>query len=95
MSDRYQPIDCALYDHFELACLYHYDVQLELRDGSTVEGRCIDTDIQPDKSEWLICKTQYQYTKIRLDCINRMKALTPNARFDEVTKSEFDKTVGV
>lgn len=84
MSRRYQPIDCALHDNFELACLYHYRVKLDLRDNSSVEGKCINTEIHPDKSEWLVFKTQHQYTKIRLDFITRMYSLTPGSKFSVI-----------
>lgn len=84
MSNRYQPINCAVHDYFELACVYHYDVKLDLLDESTVEGKCINTETHPDKSEWLVCKTRYQYTKIRLDFITRMKSITPGASFSVI-----------
>ncbi|WP_428459009.1 Rho-binding antiterminator [Photobacterium makurazakiensis] len=84
MSNRYQPIDCNLHDYFELACLYHYDVKLDLQDESSLEGRCINTETQKDKSEWLIFKTEYQYTKIRLDFILQMSSKTPGAKFSVI-----------
>ncbi|MGF1716268.1 Rho-binding antiterminator [Photobacterium chitinilyticum] len=84
MTHRYQPIDCALHDCFEMACVYHYQVKLDLRDESSVEGKCITTETHPDKSEWLVFKTEYQYTKIRLDFIERMSAITPGARFSVI-----------
>ncbi|PSW21914.1 transcriptional antiterminator [Photobacterium sanctipauli] len=84
MSNRYQPIDCHLYDYFEIACMYHYDVKLDLLDDSTLEGKCINTETQPDKSEWLIFKTEFQYTKIRLDFITRMSSITPGAKFSVI-----------
>lgn len=84
MSHAYQPIDCALHDCFELACLHHYQVKLELRDQSTIEGKCITTETHPDKSEWLVCKTQYQYLKIRLDQIRKMVTKSANSLFSEV-----------
>ncbi len=45
MTHRYQPIDCALHDCFEMACVYHYQVKLDLRDESSVEGKCITTEL--------------------------------------------------
>ncbi|MDV5170323.1 Rho-binding antiterminator [Photobacterium rosenbergii] len=87
MTNRYQPIDYTLQNYLEQACDAHYDVLLELTDDSTVEGQCINTEIHPDRSQWLVCKTQYQYTKIRLDFIAKIKSLTPGSSFSEVTPS--------
>ncbi|PSU12729.1 hypothetical protein C9J03_09155 [Photobacterium gaetbulicola] len=87
MTNRYQPIDHRLQNCLDQACDAHYDVRLELTDSSTLEGQCINTEIHPDRSQWLVCKTRYQYTKIRLDFIARMKSLTPGASFSEVSSA--------
>ncbi|WP_369414625.1 Rho-binding antiterminator [Photobacterium atrarenae] len=85
MADTYQPIDCSLYDYFELACLYHYRVSLLLKDSRTLEGQCIDTQVTPDKSEWLLLNVSpSERISIRLDQIRRMTAITPGARLSTI-----------
>ncbi|UXI04406.1 Rho-binding antiterminator [Photobacterium sp. TY1-4] len=85
MTHPYQPIDCSLYDYFEMACLFHYQVRLALADSDIIEGRCLDTQITPDKSEWLLLEiSPTQRTSIRLDQIRQMTALTPGARFSTI-----------
>ncbi len=79
------PIDCALHDHVEIACLFRYDLEVELRDGRRVRGRARTTRTGADKLEVLVLDGGQD---IRLDRIARLRVLTPNARFDVVDFGE-------
>ncbi len=49
-------IKCALYDHFEMACIRRCEVLLELKDGETISG--IARDLKSKNSaEFLLLVT--------------------------------------
>ncbi len=85
-QQRYKPIACHLYDHFEIACLHRYDISLTLRDGSTCVGQAIDTAVE-DGQEFLLLLSNDQAKRIRLDTIERMDVTSEPREFDKVVLS--------
>lgn len=76
-------ISCNLHDYVEIACLYHYQVKLTLRDRQTIEGKAIDTLSSANKCEYLLIDTGRKQ-QIELNQLKKLQVLTPNARFTEV-----------
>ena len=82
----YSPIQCQLYDYFEIACMGHYRLDVMLLSGEIVKGKAITTLIK-DKQEFL-CIELVENSKeheIRLDLIKSITALDKNAEFETVT----------
>ena len=80
----YQSIECSLYDHIEIACLYQYDIEITLTDDSVLIGKAIDTKIDTAKIEYLILKNESGNQFIRLDKIKSIIVITENAQFDQI-----------
>lgn len=76
-------IACELHDYLEIACLYHYQVKLTLKDHSTLEGKAIDTLTTAEKREYLLLDNG-QEQRIELNQLKKLTVLTPNAAFSEV-----------
>ncbi|WP_425541361.1 Rho-binding antiterminator, partial [Stenotrophomonas indicatrix] len=51
--EPYRPISCDLHDHLEIACLRRLRLQVELTDGTLVEGRALTTMSTSAKEEFL------------------------------------------
>ncbi len=49
----YRPINCGLYDYLEIACLYHYDLDIKLRDGTLLKCAAQTTLIK-EGAEFLV-----------------------------------------
>mgnify|MGYP006191562847 CR=1 FL=1 len=41
--DDYQPLACDLYDYLEIACMHHYQLNIELVDGTHLQGEALRT----------------------------------------------------
>lgn len=80
-QEPYEPIDCNLYDYLEIACLHRYEVALQLRDGSEVQGLARTTKTQKD-GEYLVLG---ENTELRLDQILHLAVLSEPRSFDSVT----------
>ncbi len=78
------PIACELYDYIEIACLFGYEVQLHLRDGSTVRGNAQTTVTCEDKVEGIQLAGEAGKVLVPLHQLARMQVITPNARFQSV-----------
>lgn len=50
---EYQPIACQRYDYIEIACMHHYQLTVELLDGTVIQGQAINTKIE-NKQEFLL-----------------------------------------
>jgi Rho-binding antiterminator len=79
-------IACALHDYIEIACLYGYQLKLELKNQQTLEGKAIDVVTSADKKECLLLESEQQI-KIELTAIKELQVLTPQAKFHTVTFS--------
>ena len=73
-------ISCHIHDYIEIACLYGYQIKLELNDGSYVQGKALTTLTTQDKRELL----KLECTEVDLEQIRVMTALTDNPHFSSV-----------
>lgn len=72
--DDYQPLACDLYDYLEIACLHHYQLAIELVDGSRLEAQALTTQTTASKEEFLLVRTTDGEQRLRMD---RLLAITP------------------
>lgn len=77
-------VACDLHDFIEIACMYHYQVKLTLKDQTSIEGKAIDILIGSDKREYLVIDTG-QKQQIELNQLKKLQVLTPKAQFSEVS----------
>ena len=77
-------VACDLHDFIEIACIYHYQVKLTLKDQTSIEGKAIDILIGSDKREYLVIDTG-QKQQIELNQLRKLQVLTPKAQFTEVS----------
>ena len=77
-------VACDLHDFIEIACMYHYQVKLTLKDQTSIEGKAIDILIGSDKREYLVIDTG-QKQQIELNQLRKLQVLTPKAQFTEVS----------
>ena len=84
-------MQCADHDYIEVACLYGYRIQLQLKDQQIVSGYALTTTYQAandgsdDKVEVLKIQTEQQIVAIALSEISVLTAITKNRFFDVVT----------
>ncbi|MGQ7957130.1 Rho-binding antiterminator [Pseudomonas sp. SP16.1] len=84
MDSDYQPLACDLYDYVEIACLYRYQLSIELVDGTRLQGQALTTETTASKEEFLLLRSPEGEMRLRLD---RLLAITPQdagARFGRV-----------
>lgn len=83
MTD-YQPIDCRLHDHIEIACLHRYRLRIRTVDARIVVGRAATTETTADKEEYLVLDAPGSQRRLRLDSIVQIEPLAANAAFGVV-----------
>jgi Rho-binding antiterminator len=76
--NTYQPIDCDLHDHLEIACLYSWVLKIELDDGKVITAKSITTLTRPGDGEFLILDDDGERVSIRLDYIHAITHLDKN-----------------
>ena len=72
--DDYQPLACDLYDYLEIACMHRYQLDIELVDGSHLQGQALSTETTASKEEFLLLRTTAGEQRLRMD---RLRAITP------------------
>ena len=77
-------LSCELHDYIEIACLYHFEVKLELRNNENIQGIAETTGTSVDKREWIVLKIDDLNQKLDLTDIASMQAITANQHFDKV-----------
>lgn len=82
-SDAKQGLACHLYDYLEIACMFHYQVQVKLKSKDMVLGQALDIKTI-DGKESLIVKTQQGKQHIPLRQLTLLTVLTTNAKFEKV-----------
>jgi Rho-binding antiterminator len=75
-------ISCQTHDYIEIACLYGFQIRLQLTDGSSQQGIAITTETSSDKREWLILQQPAGKIQIDLMQIKSMQSLTANSHFE-------------
>ena len=78
----YQPIDCGRYDYLEIACLHHYRLEIEIRNGTRLMGTAITTQTLKNDGEYLVIDSNGETQRLRLDTIRWLRPLDPHASFD-------------
>ncbi|MGH1486875.1 MAG: Rho-binding antiterminator [Cellvibrionaceae bacterium] len=79
-------ISCDLHDYFEIACMYHYQLDVECIDGVTLNGMAQNI-IQKEKREYLLLMLNDAEILVDLNEIKSIKTMTPNALFNELVIS--------
>jgi len=77
-------LSCELHDYIEIACLYGFEIKLELRNDDIIRGIAKTTETSPDKREWLVLVIESQNQKFDLSDILSMEAITINNHFNKV-----------
>ena len=77
-------INCAIHDYIEIACVFHYRIELTLLDGTSTRGRAQTTQTRAHKKEFLVLKSDAGEQYIDMDSIKSMQALTTNPHFDKI-----------
>jgi Rho-binding antiterminator len=85
--EPYRPISCDLHDHLEIACLRRLRLQVELTDGTLVEGRALTTVSTPAKEEFLRLESADGLRDLRLDQLHAITALDDESGFGRVVLS--------
>jgi Rho-binding antiterminator len=76
--NTYQPINCDLHDHLEIACLYSWVLKIELDDGKVITAKSVTTLTRPGDGEFLILDDGGDRVSIRLDYIHAITHLDNN-----------------
>ena len=87
-NESYQAIQCQIYDYIEIACMRQYRLYIELKSGSSIRAKAINTQII-DKEEFLVVKLEKNFEteqtqEIRLDLIKSITALDENTDFKTI-----------
>ncbi|WP_061239946.1 Rho-binding antiterminator [Ectopseudomonas composti] len=72
--DDYQPLACDLYDYLEIACMHRYQLDIELVDGTRLQGQALTTETIASKGEFLLVRTADGEQRLRMD---HLLAITP------------------
>ena len=84
VTKNYQPVDCGLYDHLEVACMHGYEVSLALRNGKTDQGVAITVGARRE-GEFLTLATDQTKKEYRLDELRSLRVLSYPRSFDEIS----------
>ena len=84
VTKNYQPVDCGLYDHLEVACLHGYEVSLALRNDETDQGVAITVGARRE-GEFLTLATDKNKKEYRLDELSSLRVLSYPRSFDEIS----------
>lgn len=80
----YQPLNCDLHDYLEIACLHHYDLQIEMIDGQGFAAKALTTRTAASKEEFLVLRNDDGQFEVRLDQLLAITPLGPNASFGRI-----------
>lgn len=78
-------LSCDIHDFVEIACTYRFDVVLTLNNGEQVEGKAIDTCLNPQRQECLKLQTTNNMMFVELMQVVSMQAKQKNPHFDHVS----------
>ncbi|RJX74676.1 Rho-binding antiterminator [Pseudomonas sp. LS-2] len=80
--DRYQPLNCDLYDYLEIACMHGYRLKVELVNGQIFEGTPLTTRTASSKEEFLQFADGIE--EVRMDQLAAITPLDDGASFGRV-----------
>lgn len=76
-------ISCDRHDYIEIACLYHFSVELTLKNGTVLLGVAQDTLVTMDKQEGLrLSISEHHSEVIVLSELLSMRAVVDNPYFE-------------
>lgn len=76
-------IACEIQDYFESACIYHYQLAIELVDGTKITGKAV-TLKTISKVEYLVLVNNETEHLVNLAEIKSVNVLTQNAKFKQI-----------
>lgn len=69
-TPKYQPIVCSLYDEYEIACMHHDKLNIQLKDGTHIIATAVNVYLEKNTGEWLEVENEDKTKqRIRLDHI--------------------------
>lgn len=78
---------CDHQDYIEIACMYHYPVELLLKAGDIVTGKALDTALNEMREECIKLQTDNGEVLVVLDEVSKLKVTIENPHFSEVNFS--------
>jgi Rho-binding antiterminator len=81
----YVPILCSQHDVIEIACLHRYALDIQLTDGTSIQGIAITTRTNAKKEEHLVITQDETEQLIRLDAIHSITPVNQNAIIGKTT----------
>ena len=88
----YIPIQCSNHDYIEIACLHHYELNIELTSGEWIRGVANTTQTNATKEEYLILRIKGVKHAIRLDLIRSITPIDKNAVFTKTAINDLSDT---
>jgi len=92
-NSQYTPIDCAIYDHLELACLRTEELRVTTHDGTCFQGHAVDVGTKrvgagANLAEYLVLVTDVgsteHRTELMLSEVERIESVGASASFKSI-----------
>ncbi|MFC3032599.1 Rho-binding antiterminator [Pseudoalteromonas fenneropenaei] len=80
-------LSCSQHDFLEVACLYHYELKVELLDGKVEIGVAQDL-LYREKQHCLVLQQVDTLNYVDIASISKLSALTQNPYFDTVIATD-------
>lgn len=77
-------VSCEQYDHLEIACMYHYPVRLNLKDGGLAEGVASNLIVDDQRRECLVLAADDTSANIPLENVRVVEVLRDNPHFQSL-----------
>ncbi len=78
---------CDLHDYLEIACLFHYQVEITLTTGIVILGQATTTLTEKQQQEFLIflpADKQQSEMKIPLNQLSKLSVMDEQAKFKQI-----------
>jgi len=86
---RPKPISCDNHDYIEIACMYKYDLKLDLRNGETLDVKPITTVTRKNELgfpvEYLVAESTTRLFDIALNEISKIQVKNNFAKFQSIS----------
>lgn len=82
-------ISCQQYDYIEIACMYHFELELTLSSKEVIRAVAVDTLRNDKRQECLKVALGTEHQLVPLNDLMAIKALKSNPHFSVI---EFDHT---
>ena len=77
-------ISCGHYDYIEIACMFHYPVELTLTTGERITGKALNTKLNAAREECVEIQQDHKRVLVVLSTIAKLKILIDNPHFEQV-----------